>query len=113
MTQIEQALFLDETAHCVRSFQISEEAIALTLHPWECADLLVLARFERPRIVSKDDHHADPDCELPWDIIGFDSEQLPGGEWRFCLCTDCIEYVFESRWPEIAKMAGQTRIQQS
>ena len=103
MTAIEQALFRNGSAHCVRSFELSSEALVLTLHPWEQAEVATQARFDRPRIVSTDDSHADDDRELPWDIIGFESEPLPDGAWRFCLHTDAIEYVFESSWPQITK----------
>ncbi len=105
MTPIEQALFRDGSAHCVSSFELSPDALVLTLHPWERADVAARARFERPRIVSKDDSHADDDRELPWDIIGFDSAQLPDGGWRFCLHTDSIEYIFDSAWPQITNAA--------
>ena len=105
MTAIEQALFRDGSAHCVSSFQLSSEALLLTLHPCGRADIAVQARFDRPRIVSTDDSHADDDRELSWDIIGFDSQQLPGGGWRFCLHTGSIEYVFDSAWPQITNAA--------
>jgi hypothetical protein len=105
MTLIEQALFLDGSAHCVRSFELSPEALVLTLYPWQRVDSSTQARFDRPRLVSTDDSYADDERELPWDIIGFDSKQLPEGGWRFCLHTDCIEYVFDSPWPEITKGA--------
>jgi hypothetical protein len=105
MTAIEQALFRDGSAHCVSSFELSPDALVLTLHPWERAGLATQARFERPHIVSTDDSHAAADVELPWDIIGFDSERLPDGGWRFCLHTDSIEYVFDSSWPEVTKAA--------
>ena len=102
MTTIEQVLFCDGSAHCVSAFQLSSEALLLTLHPWQRSDLAIQARFERPRFISVDDSHADDGRELPWDIIGFDSEKLADGGWRFCLHTDSIEYVFDSPWPEIS-----------
>jgi hypothetical protein len=72
MTPIEQALFLDGSAHCIASFALSGNAIMLTLHPWERPNDLCHARFSNPRIVSVDDSYADEGRELPWDIIGFD-----------------------------------------
>jgi hypothetical protein len=106
MTPIEQALFFDGSAHCVSFFASSSEALVLTVHPWERADVATQARFDRPRDVSTDNSYADGDHDLPWDIIGFDSEQLPDGGWRFCLHTDAIEYVFDSFWPQIFKAAA-------
>jgi hypothetical protein len=107
MTAIEQALFRDGSAHCVSFFELSSDALVLRLHPWERADVATQARFDRPRIVSTDNSHAADDPELPWDIIGFDSELLPDGGWRFCLHTDSIEYVFDSSWPQISSAAYQ------
>ena len=105
MTQIEQALFRDGSAHCISSFELSSDALVLRLHPWERAEAAMQARFESPSMVSTDDSHADDDRELPWHIIGFDSEHLPDGGWRFCLHTHSLEYVFDSPWPVITKFA--------
>ncbi len=105
MSRIEQALFRDSSAHWVSAFELLSDALVLTLHPGERAAAATHARFERPRIISADASHADDDGGLPWDIIGFDCEELPDGRWRFCLHTDRIEYVFESPWPEIHKTA--------
>ena len=104
MTRIEEALFLNRSAHCVSAFELSPEALALTLHPWERRDTSVHAVFDLPTIVSRDDY-ADDGYDLPWDIIGFDSEPLSRGLWRFCLHTDCIEYVFDSPWPRTTRVA--------
>jgi hypothetical protein len=105
MTAIEQALFSDNSAHCVSHFDLSPRVLILTLHPWEHKEDAVRAQFQRPHVLSTDDSHAEEVCNLPWDIIGFDSEQLSNGSWRFCLHTDCIEYVFDSSWPQITKVS--------
>src|SRR5262245_44609688 len=102
MTPIEHALFLDGSTHCVSSFHLSTEELVLTLHPWGRSDGFTRVRFKSPQIISTDDRYADGQ-ELPWDIIGFDSDRLPSGDWRFCLHTDCIEYVFDSPWPEVTR----------
>lgn len=103
MTPIEQALFRDGSAHCVSSFDLSQNALVLVIHPWLQANVATQARFEKPHIVSIDASYADENSELPWDIIGFDSAQLSGEYWRFCLHTDSVEYAFESTWPQITK----------
>jgi hypothetical protein len=105
MTPIEQALFLDNSAHWVSAFDLSPEVLVLTLHPSQRPEVSAQARFNRPRILSADDSYAGEERNLPWDIIGFDSEQLSDGRWQFCLHTDCIEYIFESPWPEITRAA--------
>lgn len=103
MTAIEEALFVNGSAHWVSSFDLTLEALVLTLHPCNCPDMVTQARFEKPCIISTDDTYADDDSNLPWDIIGFDSKPLADGLWDFCLHTDAIEYVFESAWPQISK----------
>ncbi len=104
MTVIEGALFHDLSAHWVVSFALSAEELRLTLHPCLREDVLTEAVFPNPQNVSQDDSYSDGnDRDFPWDIIGFDSEPLADGRWRFCLHTDAVEYVFESEWPEIVK----------
>ena len=62
----------------------------------------VIAKFGNAKILTLDTYEDDVnDIKLPWDIIGFDSDELLNGGWSFCLHTDCIEYCFESDWPEI------------
>jgi hypothetical protein len=101
MTPIEQALFRNNSAHCVMAFEHAGDVIAVVLHPWKQPELASLARFECVKILSVDDSYADGDGELPWNVIGFDSKPLAGNRWRYCLHTDAIEYCFEAGWPEI------------
>ena len=108
MTPIEQALFLNGNKHCVSSFHLSPEALVLTLHPWQRPHVEAHARFDRPRIVSTDDSYAEDNRELPWDVIGFDSEQLPEESWRFCLHTDGIEYVLSHLGQRLPKRPNTT-----
>lgn len=104
MTLIEQALFHDGSAHWVSAFELSAVELKLTLHPCLREHALTRAVFLNPRNVSKDDAHSNEDeRELPWDIIGFDADQLADGTWRFCLHTDAVEYVFDSAWPVVSK----------
>ncbi len=104
MTTIEQALFRNSTAHCISAIDIANDVIAITLHPWERPELTSRARFEGVKILSVDNSYADTDAmELPWDIIGFDSDKLSDDMWRYCLHTDAVEYCFESKWPAISK----------
>jgi hypothetical protein len=103
LTKIEKVLFHDESAHWVSSFANSPEVLELVLHPANRPQAISKARFRNPHIVSVDDSYRDDVRELPWDVIGFDSDQLPDGLWRFCLHTDQIEYVFDSAWPDISR----------
>ena len=79
--------------------------MVMTLHPSQRPHLVTEARFERVRLISMDNSYADEERWLPWDIIGFDAEPLSDGVWRFCLHTDCVEYGFESLWPQISRPA--------
>ena len=104
MTPIEKALFIDETVHWICSFDLTPEAMEISLHPCDRPELVCHAKFIKPKIVSIDRSYADEDDGgLPWDILGFESQPLRGDLWEFCLHTDPIEYVFESAWPEIQK----------
>ena len=110
MTAIEEALFIDGSAHCISAFSWSPEALALTLHPWFREDVVVQAHFAQPCLVSFDDSHAGEERGLPWDIIAFDSKPLPGGGgWRFCVHTDCNEYVFDATCPQITRFVISQR----
>ncbi len=113
MTPIERALFQDHGVHWIYAFELSPDAITLSLHPSTAPEATTppssactFARFIRPSVVSIDDYSDDEGLEFPWDIIGFESEPLSDGRWRFCLHTDLIEYTFESAWPEITKPKG-------
>lgn len=46
MTEIEQALFHDGTAHRIRSLELSEDVLVLTLSPSDARDRVTRARFE-------------------------------------------------------------------
>lgn len=106
MTAIERTLFLDEIAHWVEAFDWLPDALVIQLHPCMLPEALVLARFPLPQLVSVDCSHADNELkEFPWEIIGFDSEQVADGRWEFCLFTDQVEYVFVSGWPVVVRPA--------
>jgi hypothetical protein len=106
MTLIEKALFQVGSAHWVRAIDWPNDDLTLDVHPCQRPEFIIQARFERVRLISMDNSYADEERWLPWDIIGFDSEPLSDGVWRFCLHTNSVEYVFESRWPQIIKPPG-------
>ena len=103
MTPIEQALFRNGAAHWITAFELAGEALEITLHPCNRAELQTRARFGGVKILSIDDSYADADAGLPWDIIGFDCEPLGGNRWRYCLHTDAVEYCFEGSWPAVER----------
>jgi hypothetical protein len=104
MTVIEKALFRDNSAHYVASIDLDGDEIQVILHPWDQPDAKILARFLSAKVQSIDNSYTDAQRDLPWDIIGFDSEPSLNDRWRFCLHTDSVEHCFESKWPTIEKV---------
>ena len=93
---------MDDSAHWVTALEVSPSSVAVTLCSSRHPERSRRAIFASTEMVSVDDSYSEPDeMEKPWDIIGFDCDQLRNERWRFCLHTDCIEYVFDSTWPEI------------
>lgn len=115
MSEIEKALFVDGTVHYITSFALLAEEIMLTVCPGrgirdaDTQVALTRGRFLQvnPNRVFCEVFDAKDGIGLPWDIIGFDSDPLDDGYWRFCLHTDCVEYLFESKWPEITRVNGR------
>ena len=109
MTAIEKALFQNDRLHWVGSIDWPSDTLVITIYPFQNPYLVTEALFERVRLISMDNSYADEERWLPWDIVGFDSELVSDEVWRFCLHTNCVEYVFESYWPQISKpsRAGQ------
>ena len=105
MTLIEKALFLDSTVHDVSSLALSAEAVDVVIHRSAKPAETARAHFVRPVLRSVDGSYAHDGLDFPWHIIGFDSDPLPDGRWKFCLHTAAIELVFESDWPVIEKRA--------
>ena len=105
MTPIEKALFFDETAHWICSFDLTPEAMVIFLCPCRRPELVRCARFPDIKMMSIDRSYVDEanNDKFPWDILSFDSRRLEDGLWEFCLHTDHGEYVFRSAWPEFEK----------
>ena len=104
------ALFLYEGrgVHGVSEFTASPGVVRLKLTPWEGPQVHTCAVFGEDRLISLD-AYPDDRCtlDLPWDVIGFDSDDLGGGRWRFVLHWDAIEWCFESAWPVISRAASE------
>jgi hypothetical protein len=111
LTKIEDALFRGQNrTYAVTEFVTLNDRILLKLAPWiesggevtPDSKAVVEARFNNADVRSKEtNEQASDDIEYPWDIIGFDSDPISDNRWSFCLHTDCIEYLFESDWPEV------------
>ncbi len=109
LNPIEETLFRGSNRpHALTHVRIARGSIELTIAPWKEVDgqvtpdhtQTVCARFANARIVNVETYDLDGDgIEPPYDIIGFDCDQVSTGLWSFCCHTDCIEYVFNSEWP--------------
>jgi hypothetical protein len=101
-TEIENFLYGKGGTHAVVEVTLSAERLILTVAPWAEPSSVKVAEFLEPRVVSVTVNTDDPDdLNLPWDIIGFDSHPLPDSRWGFVLYCGGVEYVFESRWPQL------------
>jgi hypothetical protein len=105
MTRIEEALFLDDSVHEVVMLALSNESLLVEVQPLNDPSVRARAEFSSPVIVSVDTSYAEPDeAELPWEIIGFDSDALSDDSWSFCLHAEGGEWAFESTWPAIRRV---------
>jgi hypothetical protein len=91
----------------------SEGLVAVYQWTNDCPELLrsygpsvsTVATFHDARLVSVDAYADGPDdLELPWDVIGFDCDELGDGRWRFVLHSDVMEWCFESAWPVVERV---------
>jgi hypothetical protein len=102
-TPIESFLFAELGVHAVIEFTQSEHSIRLRVAPWESVESWREAIFGQAKITSIDVYADDPEgLNMPWDIIGFDCNNLDGERWGFVLHCDGIEYGFESEWPKLS-----------
>lgn len=104
MSAIEHALYGDRGTHGVFEFILAPGIVHVRLAPWSEPEASVQAVFANSKLSSVDEY-ADEigELDLPWDIIGFDSYELPGKRWRFVLHCDVIEWCFEAEWPVIER----------
>ena len=101
-TAIENFLYGQGGTHGVVEVSLSANRLILTVAPWVDLSSVKVAEFLESKITSVEVYAVDADeLNLPWDIIGFDSDPIPGYRWRFVLHCGGIEYVFESRWPRL------------
>jgi hypothetical protein len=105
MTTIEGALFVDNLIHNVVFIAASNESLVIEVQPREGSWDRIQAEFVSPIMLSVDSSYVEPEeAELPWEIIGFDSQRLSNEQWSFCLHTEGGEWTFESTWPAIRRL---------
>jgi hypothetical protein len=99
---IEHALYGNHGTHGVIEFFLKPGYVRLRLAPWSEPEAWVQAGFANAKLASVETYgHEGDELDLPWDIIGFDSYELPGSRWCFVLHCDVIEWCFEAEWPVI------------
>ena len=103
-TAIERFLYEDRAVHGVVEFAMSPGVIRLHLAPWAGLQVHTYAVFGEVRLTSVEAYPDDRrPLDPPWDVIGFDCDDLGGGRWRFVLHCDVIEWCFESTWPVVSR----------
>ena len=104
LQEIETALFHGNAIHHVVSMGRTGKVFTVLLQPFQRSQCGTRAEFADCRFTSHEPTLLEGDeMDYPCEIIGFDSQSLPGDRWRFCLCTDKVELIFESRWPDITR----------
>jgi len=103
-TAIEKALYGNLGVHGVTDFAVSAGVVWLRVAPWVGPPVHTAAIFRDARVTSVEAYPTNPgDLDPPWDVIGFDSDDLGGGRWRFVLHCASIEWCFESAWPDVER----------
>ena len=103
-TAIGQRLFGYRGVHGVSEFRVSACVLHLRMTPGRgrrCTRSRSSARLGSPPWNRT--RTAPGDLDPPWDVIGFDSEDLGGGRWRLGLHCHAIEWSFESSWPVVLR----------
>ena len=101
-TEIEKLLYGNLGVHGVTDFAISPGVIRLSVVPWVGLQVRTIAIFREVRVLSIEAYAVDSgDLDPPWDVIGFDCDNLGGDRWRFVLHCDSIEWCFVSAWPVV------------
>lgn len=101
-TEIEKLLFRNRGAHAVVEMTLALKRLVLTVAPLSDLSQRTTVEFADCRLTSLDvldDNLVE--LNLPWDIIGFDSDELGEARWSFCLHCSAIEHSFEAGWPRM------------
>lgn len=101
-TAIESYLYGDLGVRGVTGFDISQGVIRVALTPFEGPRFVTTAVFNEAKLNYAEagaDH--DDDFGPPWQVIGFDCDELLGGRRRFVLNCAVIQWCFESAWPVV------------
>ncbi|WP_162671887.1 hypothetical protein [Gemmata massiliana] len=103
-TTIETFLYENRAVHGVVEFTVSPGIVRLHLVPWAGPQVHTYAVFGDARLTYVESYPDEQKpLDPPWDVIGFDCDDLGGGRWGFCLHCDVIEWGFEATWPVVSR----------
>ena len=98
---IEQHLYGSRGTHALLSITLAERCVVVVIAPWSHPTEVTESIFGDAEIrhVWADNAPSAEEVTLPWDIIGFDSKELPGGRWEFLINCSSVEFCWRSAWP--------------
>lgn len=101
-SKIEHLLFRDKGVHAVVEFALTPNKLLLTVAPWvDLSDRLSVEFAEFKILYLEVYPDESEDLNLPWDIIGFDCDEIDLVKWQFVLHCNSIEICFESKWAKL------------
>jgi hypothetical protein len=103
---IEKHLYGSRGTHALLAFTVAQGRVTIVVAPWDDLAAFTEANFEAAELLSiwAAPDQTSQDISLPWDIIGFDSTELPGGRWEFLLyCSGVVEFCWRSKWPYLTR----------
>lgn len=103
-SQIETELLIPQALLALTALEVKQGSIELGFSDREQLGRVVRFSFDEASISSVEGSYDDEDksegLNMPWDIIGFDSNQVSPDLWEFVLHTHVLELVFRARWPQ-------------
>ncbi len=101
--EFESALVKNNPHSCLKSFNLAEGTLSMTIAPVNNQSDERRVTFEDVRLQNFDLFDFEQSHNLPWDIMGLNCKGHQDGLSFFCIhCLEC-EMVFLSRWPRVHK----------
>ena len=102
-SRIESELMIPNGFLALSGFELLRCEVRVRLQTWEPDYEYLSLIFPNAKLSSIcTTHDADDPLEFPWDIVGFDSDEMGNSKWRFTLTTHVLEIGFDSVWPTIS-----------
>jgi hypothetical protein len=108
---IERCLYGSRGTHAVVWFALAPSRVVIAVAPWDELGSVTEATFEAAelRSVWAAEDAGPEDIALPWDIIGFDSNEVGDDQWEFVVCCGVVEYAWRSEWPRLTPRYDEPR----